>query len=407
MPESPYPMIPVTEALAIVLREVAPLPPVDVSFLDAEGLVLAEDVRAAEPIPQFPTATVDGFAVRAADTGARRIVGAQMAGEFAAVRVGAGEAARVTTGASMPDGADAMVMIEDTIERDGMVEITAPVSAGDNIRPVGNDVAAGQSVLPAGTVLHPPEIGLLAMLGKTTVRVHPRPKVGVMSTGDELVEPHESLSPGQIRDANRFTLMGVVRQAGGNPIDFGIVRDETGGLAQAIERALPQVDVLLTSGGVSMGQRDLVKPYIAEHGALLVGRVNSRPGKPVTFGMVGGKPFFAMPGNPVSALVGFENFVRPALLKMAGYEKLARPRRKVILEHPIRHHPDRVEYQRATVTFHPADGTFTARTTGGQGSARLLSLHGANALLILPDGQSEFPAGSTVEAMLLAVVGDA
>ncbi len=403
MPESPYPMLPVTEALAMLLQETPILPPVTVPFTEAYGLVLTEDIHATDPIPQFPTATVDGVAVRAADSGARKIVGAQMAGEFAAVRIGTGEAARVTTGAPMPDGADAMVMIEDTIERDGMVEITAPVSVGDNIRPVGTDIHAGQQVLSAGTVLHPPEVGLLAMLGKTIVRVSPRPKVGIMSTGDELVAPHEPLSPGKIRDANRFTLMGSVRQAGGVPVDFGIVRDESGGLAEIISRALPQVDVLLTSGGVSMGQRDLVKPYLAEHGKLLVGRVNSRPGKPVTFGLLDGKLFFAMPGNPVSALVGFENFVRPALLKMMGHTRLDRPRRKVILKHAIHHHPDRVEYQRATVTFDAASG-YRAHTTGGQGSARLLSLHGANALLILPDGQSDFPAGSAVEAILLSAI---
>lgn len=405
MPESPYPMLPVSEAKSIILREMTRLPSVTVPFTEAYGLVLAEDVTAANPIPEVPTATVDGFAVRAADSGARKIVGAQMAGELTELRVDAGEAARVTTGAPIPGGADAMVMIEDTIERDGMVEITAPVSVGDNIRPVGNDIAAGQMVLPAGTVLHPPEIGLLAMLGKITVRVFPRPKVGIMSTGDELLEPHEPLQPGKIRDANRFTLMGAVRNTGGEPIDFGMARDEPGGLAALIERALPQVDILLTSGGVSMGQRDFVKPYIAEHGTLFVGRVNAKPGKPVTFGLVRGKPFFALPGNPVSALVGFENFVRPALLKMMGHTQLERPRRRVVLEHDIRHSPDRVEFQRAVVTFDAASGTYRARNTGGQGSARLLSLHGANALLILPDGQTEFPAGSTVTAILLAEIG--
>ncbi len=401
MPESPYPMISVSEALAIILGEITPLPPVEVSFTAAYGLVLAEDVAADDPIPQFPSATVDGFAVIAADSGTRQIVGAQMAGHITGVRLQSGQAARVTTGAPIPPGADAMVMIEDTIERRGTVEITAPVNTGDNIRQVGSDVAAGQVVLTAGTLLTPPEIGILATLGKTTVLVHPRPRVGIMSTGDELLEPDQPLQPGKIRDANRFTLLGVVRQAGGEPVDFGMVRDETGGLTAAIERAFSQVDVLLTSGGVSMGQRDLVKPYIAEHGTVFVGRVNSKPGKPVTFGIVQDKPFFALPGNPVSALVGFENLVRPALMKMAGRTRFNRPRRQVVLEHDIRHSPERVEYQRATVTYHP-DGTYTARTTGGQGSARLLSLHGANALLVLPDGHGDFPAGSAVEAILLA-----
>ncbi len=405
MPESPYPMIPIEKAITIVLENISPLPAVEMPFADTLGLILAEDVSAAEPLPPFPASTVDGFAVRATDSGARKIVGAQMAGEFTELRVEAGSAARVTTGAPIPVGADAMVMIEDTIERNGMVEITAPVSAGDNIRTVGSDIAAEQTVLPAGSVLNPAEIGLLATVGKTTVRVFPRPRVGVMSTGDELLEPHELLQPGKIRDANRFSLMNAVRQAGGIPVNLGIVRDETGGLEKTIARGLAEADILLTSGGVSMGQLDLVKPYLAEHGKLLFGRVLAKPGKPTSFGILQGKPFFALAGNPVSAMVGFENLVRPALRKMMGHTDIHRPRRKVTLENIVRHTADRTEFQRAIVTRH-ADGSLIARTTGGQQSSRLLSMQGINAFVILPHGQDDFSAGSVVDAILLTEIGD-
>lgn len=405
MPESPYPMIPIEKAIAIVLEKISPLPPIEISFADALGLVLAEDVIASEALPPFPASTVDGFALRSADSGVRKIVGAQMAGEFTELRVRAGEAARVTTGAPIPDGADAMVMVEDTIEKNERVEITAPVLAGDNIRPIASDIAVRETILSAGSVLNPAEIGLLATVGKTTVRVFPRPKVGVMSTGDELLEPHEKLAPGKIRDANRFSLMNAVRQAGGIPINLGIVRDETGGLEKTIARGLATADMLVTSGGVSMGQLDLVKPYLAKHGELFFGRMLAKPGKPTSFGILQGKPFFALAGNPVSAMVGFENLVRTSIRKMMGRADIHRPRRKVTLENIARHTADRTEFQRAIVTRHP-DGSLTARTTGGQQSSRLISMRGINAFIILPHGQDDFPAGMVVEVMLLSAIGD-
>ncbi len=404
MPESPYPMLPVEEALSLVLQNVSALPPETASFDEALGLVLAEDIIAADSLPPFPASTVDGYAVPAADSGPRRIVGNQMAGYMADIALAPGQAARVTTGAPIPPGADAVVMVEDTIEADGLLRLTTALKTGDNIRPVGFDVEAGRRVLTAGTTLNPAEIGLLATVGQTTVRVYPRPAVAVMSTGDEVVAPDRPLQPGQIRDANRFALLGAVRQAGGLPLNMGIIADQTAGLAQTINRALAAADVIITSGGVSMGQLDLVKPYLAEHGALLFGRVRAKPGKPVTFGLLQGKPFFALPGNPVSALVSFENFVRPALRKMAGQTQLFRPRRSVILQNDVRHTPDRTEFQRAVIT-RQSDGSLTASTTGGQQSSRLLSLQGANGLIILPHGHGNFSAGSRVQAIILDDVG--
>lgn len=405
MPESPYPMISIDEALAIILGEVRPLPVVTLPFDQALGLVLAEDIFAAEPMPPFAAASVDGFAVIAADgPGLRRIVGDQMAGYMADVRVEPGTAARVTTGAPIPPGADAMIMVEQTEEKDGHVNILVDeIQAGANVRPIGQDIEQGQLVLPKGTVLGPAELGLLGTVGKARVSVYRRPRVAVMSTGDEIVEPYETPRPGQIRDANRFTLMGAVRQAGAEPVDLGIVKDKAGSLEAIIERGLAQADALLTSGGVSMGQLDLVKPYLASRGTVHFGRVNTKPGKPVTFATVDGKYCFAMPGFPVSALVSFEVFVRPALLKMAGHRQIYRPREKAILAHKFSHTAARTEFQRVVLTRR-ADGTLTASTTGFQGSGRLLSMVGANGLVVLPHGQGDFEAGTVVEAVILGPV---
>ena len=402
MPESPYPMISIDEALSLIQREVQVLPAIKLPFTEALGLVLAEDVFAAEPMPPFPAASVDGYAVIATDgPGWRQIVGDQMAGYVAGLQVEPGTAARVTTGAPIPPGADAMVMIEQTEEHDGRVNILAhSIQPGANIRPVGQDISRGQRVLPKGTVLGAPELGLLGTVGQTEVLVHRRPKVAVMSTGDEIVEPHQSPAPGQIRDANRFSLMGVLRQSGAEPLDLGIVRDKAGSLEAAIERGLAEADALLTSGGVSMGQLDLVKPYLAQRGVVHFGRVNTKPGKPVTFATVDGKPCFAMPGFPVSALVSFEVFVRPALLKMAGHTHILRPRQPAILAHDFRHSPDRTEFQRVNLTRR-TDGRLVASSTGFQGSGRLLSMVGANGLVVLPHGQGDYRAGSEVEAMIL------
>ena len=398
-------MIPVEQATDIILNKVNPLPPTSVPFSDALGLVLAEDVHALEPMPPFRAASVDGFAVISKDLATtRRIAGEQSAGYVDDVSVTPGTAVRVTTGAPIPPGADAVVMVEFTAEKDGFVEIQTDVTSGSNIRPVGQDLLAGQLVLEKGTSLGAPEIGLLAMIGQAEVLVHPAPCVGVMSTGNELVEPGLPVKPGQIRDANRFSLMSAVREAGGIPIDMGRVTDEARTLQETIERGLHLADALLTSGGVSMGQLDLVKPYLAERGDIHFGRVRAKPGKPVTFATIEGIPIFAMPGFPVSALVSFEIYVRPALLKMAGHAHLQRPRLWAILTHEISHSAGRTEFQRAVVTYNAANGQYTAITTGFQGSGRLLSMHGANALLVLPFGQGDFPAGAEVEAIITGLL---
>jgi molybdenum cofactor synthesis domain-containing protein len=398
-------MISVDEALSIIHRQIQSLPAVTMPFNEALGLVLAEDVFASEPMPPFAAASVDGYAVIAADgSGPRRVVGDQTAGFIADLHLEPGTAARVMTGASIPPGADAMVMIEQTVETDGVVDIFAPdIQPGNYIRPVGEDIETGQLVLAKGTVLGPPELGLLGTVGKTQVAVYRRPVVAVMSTGNEIVQPHQKPGRGQIRDSNRYTLMAAAQQAGADTIDLGIVSDEAGHLEKIIEHGLAQADALVTSGGVSMGQLDLVKPYLAARGTVHFGRVKTKPGKPVTFATVDGKPCFAMPGFPVSALVSFEVFARPALLKMAGHIHIYRPREKATLTHPISHDPDRTEFQRVVLTRR-FDGTLEASTTGFQGSGRLLSMVEANGLIRLPESQAHFETGVVVEAMIMGVV---
>ncbi|MFQ5858661.1 MAG: gephyrin-like molybdotransferase Glp [Anaerolineae bacterium] len=403
MPSSKYPMIPVEEAQQRIFERTRPLEPVRMRFDKALGFVLAEDVHAAENMPPFAASAKDGFAVVAGDTvRERRLVGEQMAGTMDGPHVEPGTVVRITTGAPVPPGADAVVMVERTEERNGRVIIhQEDIEPGADIRPPGQDIKRGQLVLKRGTRLGPAEIGLLATVGQTTAKVYRKPAVAVISTGDELVEPTQPPGPGQIRDSNRYTLAAAVAEAGGTPNVIGLGRDVETTLEELILQGLEKADALVTSGGVSMGDKDLVKPLLEKLGTVHFGRVCTKPGKPVTFATVYGKPVFAMPGFPVSSLVSFEVFVRPALRKMQGCVQVFRPERKVILEQDVSHSAARTEFQRAIVT--DRDGQLYAATTGFQGSGRLLSMVGANALLRLPYGEGDFKQGDVVTAL---VIGD-
>jgi gephyrin len=397
----PADSITVDEALRRVLAATPVLPPARVALTAAAGLVLAEPLVAAEDLPPFPAATMDGFAVVAGDgPGWRQLVGEQLAGYIVNVTVQSGTVARITTGAPVPAGANAVVMVEHTREDDGRVEIQQErVGVGENIRPVGVDMARGQLVLPAGTVIGPAELGLLASLGVAEPVVHPRPRVAVLSTGDELVEPWLTPAPGQIRDANRYALGAALAGLHIPVARFGIAPDEEAATRATLTDALADADVLITSGGVSMGKRDLVKGLLDEIGQVRFGRLFMKPGKPLHFATTGDdKLIFGLPGNPVSALVGFEIFVRPALLKLAGHPAPVRPRLQVTLCHAITP-SDRPEFQRAVVR-QGADSRLVATTTGTQASSRLASLVGANALLALPARRAPFQEGETVEAIL-------
>jgi molybdopterin molybdotransferase len=392
-------MIEPGEAWRRIAAQVKPLTPLELSLADLSGHVLAEQVTATEDIPPFPASTVDGWAVVATDDIPRRRVlqGEGTAGRVPTVRVEPGTAARVMTGAPLPQGADAVIMVEHSSEEDGWVRFSRPARRGDGVRSVGSDLAAGQTVLSPGTLLGPAEVGLLATIGRLTAHVFPRPRVAVFSTGDELVEPGEPPKPGQIRDSNRYALLAAIGQAGGEATSLGIAPDDADGQRALIRRALEQADALVTSGGVSMGVRDLVKPLLAELGTVHFSRVRQKPGKPFTFATVDGKPCFALPGNPVSSLVTFELYVRPALRRMAGHPHLWRPEVEARLRHPVRRDSERIEFQRAVVVQEGEE--WWAQTTGAQASSRLASMVGANALLRLPPGPP-LSSGDTVTAIL-------
>lgn len=415
MRESPYPLVSVDDALAIILRHVAPLPAGEAPLPAALGLVLAADVHAPAAQPPFPASVVDGFALVAADGEMPRwLIGEQMAGYVAALTVAPGTAVRITTGAPIPPGADAVVKVEQADEAAGLVTPHAgqALRPGLHVRPVGSDVQAGERVLAAGQLLGPAELGMLASLGQDSVPVHPRPVVGVFSTGDELVEPGQPLAPGQIYDSNRATLLAAVAQAGGQPLDLGIIPDQPDALEARLARGLAVADLLVTSGGVSMGELDLLKPLLARSGQVHFGRVLMKPGKPLTFATLPAwrvdgaldpalpaKPIFALPGNPVSSLVTFQLFVRPAIRRLLGCTAVGLPQISAVLGHEFRLDPERPEFHR--VTLRHDGGRFVAVSTGSQASSRLLSATGANGLLMLEQAAGLLSAGAERPVLLL------
>ena len=418
MVESTYPMLDVERALGIVLEHSTPLAPIRMALHAARHYILAENVCATQPLPPFPASVKDGYAVVAGDgPGEYPVIGEVTAGRVASFRVRPGTVAYITTGAPLPEGADAVVMVEETVLRaDGdapRVAIHASVRAGDDVRPIGYDVSVGQEVLPAGARLGPAEIGLLATVGVPAVSVFPAPRVAILSTGDELVEVERPLGPGQIHDSNRPTLAAAVEAAGGVVLDLGIAGDSPAALEAAIERGLAEADVLLTSGGVSMGNLDLIKPLMDRTGEVHFGRLRMKPGKPCTFATVERgarrKLVFALPGNPVSSLVTFYLLGVPALRKLAGWPAPHLTRVQACLGQPLRLDPSRPEYHRATLRWDPAlhdgRGALLALSTGSQASSRLLSMRSANALLELPQGDGILEAGATISALLISELG--
>ena len=388
------------EALDVILGQVQRLPTERVGLLEAAGRVLAEPVVAPEDHPPFPAATMDGFAVIHDDTSPwREIIGEQFAGHVVDVTVTPGTAVRITTGAPLPPGADAVVPVEDVeVVDDHVVVRREEVRPGENVRPVGIDVRRGELVIPAGTVLGPAEIGLLASLGISSVAVSRRPRVSVLSTGDELVEPDAPLGPGQIRDSNRFMLVAAARQAGAEVVWSGRGPDDVEQLTALLRERIAESDVVVSSGGVSVGERDLISAALRTLGTVHIERLFMKPGKPFHFVTAGSTLVFGLPGNPVSALVGFEIFVATALRAMTGQQPVEPELVTVVLEHDIEP-GDRIEYQRAVVRC-DADGVLRARNTGPQASARLLSAVGANAYVIVPPRAEPYRAGERLVAIL-------
>ena len=403
-------MIPLSEARQRVLDGCEVLAPVVLPLGAVRGCVTADAVTSPEDVPPLPNTAVDGYAVQAADTtGAPvelKVVGLLPAGAAPTTPVGQGEAIRIMTGAPMPEGADAVVMVEDTEATAGgdVVRIGRTVSAGDAVRAAGSDVGAGDEVFPAGTVLSAAHVGVLASIGRTDVRVHPRARVGVLSTGDELVEDGRPLQPGQIRESNRPMLLGLVEQSGCVPVDLGLVPDDEAAITAAIERAVATCDAVVTSGGVSMGDFDLIKVVLDRMGDMAWMQVAIKPAKPFAFGVLPGAhrpvPVFGLPGNPVSSLVSFEVLARPALRLMMGHTVLDRPLVRAVTDEDLRRRPDdKLHLVRVHGAF-GADGRWHVRSTGAQGSHQLAATAGANGLALVPDG-SGVTAGGDVDVLLL------
>ncbi len=366
--------------------------------------MLAADIVAGESVPPFANTAMDGYALRSADTVDApvdlRVVADLAAGHAPTVRVGAGEAIRIMTGAPIPTGADAIVMVERT-ERVGEhgVRILVPAGGGDHIRGVGGDIEAGDEVFAAGTRLTPAHVGVLASLGVVDVPVYERVRVGVLSTGDELQEGAVTLAPGQIRDSNRPMLLGLVTEAGAEPIDLGIGRDDEAAVEAAFLEAAASCDAVITSGGVSVGDYDVVKAVLDRLGVLEWWQISIKPAKPLAFGTIEGTPLFGLPGNPVSSHVSFELFARPALRRMMGDPAPDRSVVRAIADADFTRRGDgKVHFDRIRVVYR--DGAYHAIRSGAQASNVLSGMAAANGLAILPDGDT-IPAGEMVEVMLL------
>ena len=399
-------MLSVAEALERVLTGVPVLAAESVPLGEALARVLAEPIVAEREIPPWDNSSMDGYALRARDTEAASpdrplvlpVVGEVTAGRVASRELGASEAYRILTGAPLPPGSDAVIPQEEVHREGAYVTIRRAVERGAYVRPRGEDIRPGDRILEPGTVLRPAAVGVLAALGRARVSVHRRPTVAVLSTGDELVDPQAPLGPGQIPDSNSYTISGLAVEAGAAPVSLGIARDRREDLVERLRAGL-QSDVLVSSAGVSVGDRDFVREAVEALGARLdFWQVNMRPGKPLTFGRIGECLFFGLPGNPVSSMVTFELFVRPVLRRLGGHRILGRPRVRARALEPIDNPGSRPGYLR--VRLEPGVGQPGARPTGQQGSAILRSMLLADGLAVVP-GDTKIPKGGEVDVILL------
>jgi molybdopterin molybdotransferase len=398
-------VIPVEEALEIVLREVRALPTEEVPLEDAPGRVLAADIRSDRDMPPFDRAAMDGYAVRAADVGSApvtlAVTGEVPAGAWPERELGPGEAIRIMTGAPVPRGATAVQQVEKTraIEGGGKVEILAPVAEAANVAPRGSEVRRGDLVLGSGRVIAPAAVAVLASTGHARVPVARRPQVAVLVTGDEIVDVAAVPGPAQIRNSNGPAVAAQARRAGAQVRSLGVAPDRAAATAKAVGEGLTS-DLLIVSGGVSVGDYDLVEPGLEEHGVeLLFTKVAIKPGAPLVFGRRGRTLVFGLPGNPVSAQVTFEVFVRAALLRMQGARVVSRPWVEVELQGPLTNRSGRKAHAPARVRF--VDGRFVAEPVRSMGSGDLVAHSRANALVALEAGRIETKPGETAPAMLL------
>jgi molybdenum cofactor synthesis domain-containing protein len=400
----------VADAQGLVLHGVATLPPVRVAISETPRLVLAQDVVAAESVPRFANSAMDGYALRAADTAAApvmlRVIGDVAAGDTPRVSVSPGEAVRIMTGAPMPAGADAVCMVERTRSANSGLDVMIGqrLAPGTNVRYPGEDIAAGSTVFTAGTRLGPAHIGVLASLGIGTVLVYPRPTVGVLSTGDELVTDGSAPGPGQIRDANRPALLAQLACDGYQPVDLGAVSDDETTLAGVLQEAARRCDVIVASGGVSVGDHDVLKIVLSKLGGNSMRSLDVavKPGRHVAFGRLGPRPTlaFGLPGNPVAALVAFQLFVEPALRAMSGHDPYRRLSLSAVADADLPRKPGpKLHLVRVKVRTDAA-GHLYAQSSGGQDSHMLQATAQADALALLPDGHG-VRAGDNVQILLL------
>jgi molybdopterin molybdotransferase len=402
----------VEEVRTSILDRIQTLVPIELPLPEAFGCVLAAEVVSEFDMPSFSSSAMDGFAVRASDVSeatldeptALRIVGRVLAGHQPEATVGGGEAVRIATGAAIPAGADAVVPIEQCLIQGEFVQILRAFDEGAHIRPAGQDVRLGEVLVPRGRRLSAPEMGLLAASGHATASVHPRPRVVVLSTGDELVEPGRPAPFGMVRDANSFTLYGALREAGAVPYLGGIIRDDAEAMKEAVLGFSTRADCFISSGGVSVGEKDVVKMAFFKRGDIDFYKVAMQPGMPQAFGRIDGVPYFGLPGNPVSVFVSFEVFIRPALLKMTGRRDIFRPEIWAVLEQDLTGPRNRTQFARVRVWR--AHGEWRAASTGGSGSNLLSTVSRANGLAIVPAGADTAKAGSRVKVMLFRALED-
>jgi len=390
------------EARALILAATSPLGPERVPLLDAAGRALAEDFHAPWDLPRYDNSAMDGFAVRAADAAAQAelvVAGYNPAGGDELPPVAPGCAVKIMTGAPIPPGCDLVVPIEETVEENGRVRILSSLRVREHIRFRGEDITAGSRVLEAGTQLRPPEISLLASLGQALVPVYRRPQVAILSTGDELVELGTPLAEGRIINSNALSLAAAVRDAGGEPRLLGIARDTLESHREKLAEGL-RADVLITSAGVSAGDRDLVRDVLAELGVeQAFWKIDIKPGRPTAFGVKGETLVFSLPGNPVSTMVTFEMFVRPALRKLQGISPALRPFARAVLAEPVRKRPVRVQFLR--VQARSEQGRLIAASAGDQNTGILSTMVRANGIAVLPGDRDRFEAGDEVDVLLL------
>ena len=408
-------MLSVTEARERILSQFQSSASENVPLSACTNRVLAVDIAAAHDLPLFNNSSMDGFAIRSADSSTATaaspltlsVVADIPAGSAPTVTLAQGESARIMTGAALPTGADAVIRIEDTDFNDRNAGQPAPqhvtftriVKTGENIRPRGMDLHSGDIVLKKGQILKPQDLGLLAMLGIANVQVHKKPRIALLSTGDELLHVDEPLTAGKIHDSNSYALAALIENAGAEVIHLGIAKDTRESVEGLLQKAIHEnVDLIISSAGVSVGAFDFVKEVIESNGKLDFWRVNMRPGKPLAFGEYHDRPFIGLPGNPVSAFVGFEVFVRPVLETLSGQLSRSRLTIKVRCEEEIES-DGRESYLRAKIRNE--NSIYIATLTGHQGSGNLLSLVQADALLIIPAGVKCVPVGQEVEAILL------